>query len=126
MVLYDQGQSSNEVQVVGVDSRNTKEAETVLQNSIQEGSARFISTLWKEKLDDIKRELYNCSTDYKGIEVSRTAEGLEKCLPQIHGLVSAVQKKIIPVDKAGMTKFYMEGKGHGILKTVEEKISVLF
>ena len=203
VVLYDQGQSSNEVQVVGVDLRNTKEAETVLQNSIQEksihltpenaqvlgsrpwkdfqssltsnfkvgiavdkaasnvwvsgitidaeecfhqvkeflerntilhtvvpvqeGSARFISTVWKGKLDDIKRELYNCSTDlrvttdYKGIEVSGTAEGLEKCLPQIHGLVSAVQKKSIPVDKPGMTKFYMEGKGHGILKTVEEK-----
>ena len=38
VVLLDQGRSSNEVQVVGVDVRNAKEAEAILQDSIMEKS----------------------------------------------------------------------------------------
>ncbi|XP_078364642.1 protein mono-ADP-ribosyltransferase PARP14-like isoform X2 [Oculina patagonica] len=203
MVLYDQGQSSNEIQVVGVDSRNTKEAENVLQGAIdeksqrltaentqvlgsrkwkdflssltsrlkvgvtvdshantiwvsgiandvkecfdevktfleintiihavvpvEEGSAKFISTVWKQKLDGIKRELSNYSidmrvtTDCEGIEVSGTAEGLEKCLPLLHDLIAAVKKDFVPVDKPGMKKFFLGDKGPSFLKTVEGK-----
>ncbi|KAJ7374847.1 positive regulation of interleukin-4-mediated signaling pathway [Desmophyllum pertusum] len=206
--LYDQGQSSNEVQVVGVDSKNAKDAETVLQNAIEEksypltaensqvleshnwkdfqqnltpnykagitidnggstiwvagiandvkqcfaevkmyleintiihtevpveeGSARFISTVWKGKLDGIKRELSNCSiamrvaTDCEAIEVSGTAEGLEKGLPQLHNLISAVQKDIVPVDKPGMKKLFLEDKGPVILKNSRGKKQVCY
>lgn len=202
VVLYDQGQSSNEVQVVGVDSRNTKEAENALQGAIdekshhltaentqvlgsrkwkdflssltsrmkvgitvdnhantiwvsgiandvkecfdevktfleintiihavvpvEEGSAKFMSTVWKQKLDGIKRELSNYSidmrvtTDCEGIEVSGTAEGLEKCLPLLHDLIGAVKKDFVPVDKPGMKKFFLGDKGPSFLKTVEE------
>ena len=203
VLLFDQGQSSNEVQVVGVDSENAKEAENVLHGAIEEkshhltdenvqvlggrkwndfhssltsrlkvgitvdkhsstiwvngiakdvkecfdevktfletntimhavvpveeGSAKFISTVWKGKLDGIKRELSNCSidmrvtTDYEGIEVSGTAEGLEKCLPQLHDVIGAVKKDSVPVDKPGMKKFFLGDKGPIFLKTVQEK-----
>lgn len=203
VVLYDQSQSPNEVQVVGVDSRNTKAAEdalhsaigekslhltpentqvletrkwtdfqllltsklkvgitfdnhastiwvsgiakdveeiyhevkkfldinTILQTTVptEKGPAKFISTVWKEKLDDIKRELSSCSinmtvaTDCKEIEVSGTAEGLEKCLPLLHEVINAVEKDSLPVDKPGMKKFFLGDKGPTFLKTVEEK-----
>lgn len=202
VVLLDQGRSLNEVQVVGVDVRNAKEAEAILQDSImeksihltpentqvtnsrewkdfqlsmtskfkveialdasvsnvwirgitddvgecsdqvqkflekntifhnvvqvEEGTARFIATLWKKKLEAIKGELSNCyvdmraTSDYSGIEVSGTAEGMAKCVPQIHDLIGAVQKECIPVDKPGMKKFFKDGKGQGILKSVED------
>ena len=201
--LLDQSQSPNEVQVVGVDSRSTKEAENELRSAIgekslhltlentqvlgtrrwtdlqssltsefkvgitvdyhastiwvsgiakdiqksyhevkefldintilhkplptEEGSAKFISTVWKEKLDGIKRELSSCSidmrvaTDCKQIEVSGTAEGLEKCLPRLHEIINAVKKHSLPVDKPGMKKFFLKDKGPSFLKTVEEK-----
>jgi len=203
VVLFDQGQNSNEVQVVGVDSRNTKAAENELQGAIgekshhltpenaqvlgtrkwkdlqssltetfkvgitvdnhastiwvsgiakdieesyhevktfldvntilhatvptEEGSAKFISTVWEKKLDGIKRELSSCSidmrvtTDCRGIEVSGTAEGLEKCVPRLQEVINAVKKDSVPVDKPGMRKFFLGDKGPNFLKTVEEK-----
>ena len=203
VVLFEQSKSSNEVQVVGVDSRNAKEAENELQSIIadkshhltpenaqvlgtrkwkdfqssltsrfkigitvdnhsstiwvsgiasdvkesyhevktfldintilhttiptEEGSAKFVFTVWEEKLDGIKRELSSCSidmratTDCKGIEVSGTAEGLEKCLPRLNEVIDAVQKDSVPVDKPGMKKFFLGDKGPNFLKTVEEK-----
>ena len=203
VVLYGQGQSSNEVKVVGVDSRSTKEAENVLQDAVQEkshhltaenaqvlenriwkdvqtsiasrfkvgitvdtrsstiwvsgitrdvqecfekvenffkentilhsvipleyGTTRFLSEVWKSKLDGIKRELANCSIDMRvaadseGIEISGTAEGLEKCLPQLNALVAAVQKDSVPIDKPGMKKFFLGEKGPALLKATEEK-----
>lgn len=203
VVLFDQSQSSNEVQVVGVDLRNTREAENELQSVVsekshrltaenaqvlgshkwkdrrfsltshfkvgiivdnhastiwvsgiakdveesfdkvkqfleintilhatvptEEGSAKFISTAWKEKLDGIKRELSSCSidirvtTDCKGFEVSGTSEGLEKCSPRLHDLIDDVKKDFVPVDKPGMKKFFLGDKGPIFLKAVEEK-----
>ena len=203
VVLFDQSQSSNEVQVVGVDSSSAKAAENELQSAIgekshhltlentqvlgtpgwkdlqslltskfkvgitvdnhastiwvsgiakdieesyhevqtfldintilhttvptEEGSAKFISTVWKEKLDGIKRQLSSCSIDMrvtadcKGIEVSGTAEGLEKCLPRLHEVIDAVKKDYLSVDKPGMRKFFLGDKGPSFLKTVEEK-----
>ena len=203
VVLFNQGQSSNEIQVVGVDSRNTKEAEKELQGVVQEkshhftaenaqvlgshkwkdlwssltshfkvgimidnhtntiwvsgiakdveesfekvrrfleintilyatiptekGSAQFISTVWKQKLNDIKRELSSCSIDMrvtadcKGIEVSGTAEGLEKCLPRLREVINAVEKDSVPVDKPGMKKFFLGDKGPIFLRLVEDK-----
>ena len=203
VVLFDQSKSSNEVQVVGVDSRHAKEAENELQRIIgekshhltpentqvlgtrkwkdlqsslisrlkvgivvdnhastiwisgiakdieeschkvktfldintifhttvptEEGSAKFVSTVWEEKLDGIKKEFSSCSvdmratTDFKGIEVSGTAEGLEKCLPRLHEVIDAIQKDSVPVDKPGMKKFFLGDKGPNFLKTVEKK-----
>ena len=203
VVLFDQSKSSNEVQVVGVDSRNTKAAENELQSIIgekshhltpenaqvlgtrkwkdlqssltsrlkvgitvdnhasniwvcgiakdteesyhevktfldintilhttvqaEEGSAKFISTVWKDKLDGIKRELSSCSIDMrvtadcKGIEVSGTAEGLEKCLPRLHEVINDIKKVSVPVDKPGMKKFFSGDKGPIFLKLVEDK-----
>ena len=203
VVLFNQGQSSNEIQVVGVDSKNTKEAENELQGVIQEkshhftaenaqvlgshkwkdlcssltshfkvgimidnhtntiwvsgiakdveesfeevrrfleintilyatiptekGSAQFISTVWKQRVNDIKRELSSCSIDMrvtadcKGIEVSGTAEGLEKCLPRLREVINAVERDSVPVDKPGMKKFFLGDKGPIFLKLVEDK-----
>jgi len=203
VVLFDQSQSSNEVQVVGVDSRSTKAAENELQSAIGEkslhltpenaqllgtrkwkdlqssltstfkvgitvdnragtiwvsgiakdieesyhavkmflgintmlhatvpteaGSAKFISTVWKEKLDGIKRVLSGFSIDMrvtadcKGIEVSGTAEGLQKCLPRFHEVIDAGKKDSVTVDKPGVKKFFLAEKGPSFLKTAEEK-----
>ena len=203
VILYGQGQSSSEVKVVGVDSRNTKEANNVLQDAVQEkrhhlkaesapvlesriwkdfqssiaprykvgitvdnrsrtiwvsgiardvqecfkevenflekntilhniipleyGTTRFLSEVWKSKLDGIKSELTNCSigmrvaADNEGIEISGTAEGLEKCLPQLRALASAVQKDSVSIDKPGMKKFFLGEKGSALLKATEEK-----
>ena len=203
VVLFDQSKSSNEVQVVGVDSRNAKEAESELQGIIgekshhltpenaqvlgtrkwkdfqcsltsrfkvritvdnyasniwvsgiaedieesyrevktfldintilhtavpvEEGSAKFISTVWEEKLGGIKRELSSClidmrvTADFRGIEVSGTAEGLEKGLPRLHEVINAIKKDSVPVDKPGMKKFFLGDKGPIFLKLVEDK-----
>ncbi|RMX48337.1 hypothetical protein pdam_00011104 [Pocillopora damicornis] len=165
VILLDQGRNSNEVQVVGVDAKNAKEAEAILQDSlkeksihlkpentqvinshewkdfqlsmtsnfkvgiavdasvsnvwisgitddvdncsdqvqkflekntifhnvvqVEEGTARFIATLWEKKLEAIKGELSNCyvdmrvTSDYTGIEVSGTAEGMAKTLQDV-------------------------------------------
>jgi len=203
VVLFNQGQSSNEIQVVGVDSRNTKEAvnelqgvvdekshhftaenaqvlgshkwkdlqssltshskvgimvdnhastiwvsgiakdvresfqtvkqfleiNTILHDTIatEEGFAQFISTVWKDKINGIKRELSSCSIDIratadcKGIEISGTAEGLEKCQQRLHEVINAVKKDSVPVDKPGMKKFFLSDKGPIFLKAVEDK-----
>ena len=203
VVLYDQGQSSNEGKVVGVDLRNTKEAKNLLQDAIQEkshhlsventqvlqshiwkdfqssvaqrfkvgvtvdknsgtvwvsgitedvqkcfkevetfletntivhdmipiehGTTRFLSEVWKTRLDGIKTELAHCSIDMRvaadgeGIEVSGTNEGLKKCLPQLRALINAVQTDSVPIDKPGMRKFFLQGKGPILLKATEEK-----
>ena len=203
LILYDQGKSSNEVRVVGVDSSNTKKAEKVLQSAIQEnslrlkvesaqvlesrvwkdfqdslspefkvgitvdrssrtiwvcgiahdveecfekvksfmekntilntiiraehGTTRFLSEVWKTKVEDIKRELVDCSVDIRvapdgeGIEVSGTAEGLKNGVPQVRALIDAILKDSVPIDKPGMKKFFLQGKGPILLKAAEEK-----
>ena len=202
LILYDQGQSSNEVKVVGVDSSNSKKAENVLLGAIQEnslrltvgnaqvlesrvwrefqdslspefkvgitvdspsstiwvcgvaqdvqecfekvksflekntilntiiqidhGTTRFLSEVWKTKVEDIKIKLVDCSVDIRvtadgeGIEVSGTAEGLENAVPQVHALVNSIMKDSVPIDKPGMKKFFLQGKGPILLKATEE------
>ena len=203
VLLYDQRQSSNEVQVVGVDSSNARDAENVLQATIKEqshhlsaenaqvlegrrwkdfqssiasqfkvgitvdnhastiwvsgiaedveecfkevktfleintilrttipiehGTTRFLTEVWKKKLEGIKTELANYSIDIrvtantKGIEMFGTADGLEKCLPQLQALIHAVQRGSVPIDKPGMKKFFEERKGQLLLKATGEK-----
>lgn len=203
VVLYDQQQSSNEIQLVGVDLRNAQEAERILQDSIKErsfhlslenakvlerslwkdfqstvtskfkvgisvdksastiwvsgitedveecfkeveafleknsilyttvptehGTRRFLMEVWGAKLDNIKKELAHYSvdmrvnTDTEGIDISGTAEGLQKCLPQLRELVSAVQKGTVPVDKPGMKKFFLNDGGPHVLREIGEK-----
>ncbi|XP_022791105.1 poly [ADP-ribose] polymerase 14-like [Stylophora pistillata] len=202
VILLDQGRSSNEVQVVGVNEKNAKEAKVILEDSlkeksihlkpenaqvingrewkdfkssltselkvgiavdasvsnvwisgiledveqcsdqmqkflemktifhkviqVEEGTGRFISTFWKKKLEAVKGELSNCyvdmrvTSDYMGIEVSGTTEGMAKCIPEIHDLIDAVQKECMTVNKPGMKKFFEDVKGKSILKSVED------
>lgn len=203
VVLYDQQQSSNEIQLVGVDLRNAQEAERILQDSIKErsfrlslenakvlessfwkdfqstvtskfkvgisvdnsastiwvsgitedveecfkeakaflkkntilyttirtdhGTRRFLTEVWRAKLDNIKKELANYSIDMRvtsdteGIDISGTAEGLEKCMPRLRELISAVQKGTVPVDKPGMKKFFLNDGGPHVLREIGEK-----
>lgn len=200
--VYDQSNSSNEVQVIGIDSNSTKEAEKVLLGAIQENSIRLTegntqvldSRLWKDfhatliskfkvgivvqipsntvwvsgiaqdakecydqvidflqkntilsdtvpldhgstrfvferlssELDEIKRDLASCSLDMrmasgdKGIEISGTAEGIEKCLPKLVDLTKDIRQVSVPIDKPGMKKFFSQGKGPKSLKTIED------
>lgn len=203
VMLYDQQQSSNEFQVVGVDLSNAQAAERILQDSIKQqsfhlslenakvlegkiwkdfqstvtsklkvgisvdnsastiwvsgitedveecskevkafletntilfttipiehGTRRFLTEVWRDKLDNIKKELAHYSidmrviTDTEGIDISGTAEGLEKCKPLLRELISAVQKGTVPVDKPGMKKFFLNGGGPHVLREIGEK-----
>lgn len=103
------------------------DANTILHHSLpmDQGTTRFIVEKWRSKLDGIKKDLATCflemktASNYDGIEVSGTAEGLEKCLPRLEELVKAVQKDSIPIDKPGIKKFILQGKGPELLKAVE-------
>ena len=203
LFVYDQAKSPNEVQVVGVGSKNLTDAETVLQNAIQElslpltpentlvlesrewknfqsklisthkigifadlssstlrvsgitedvkecfrritqfledttilseslpmdqGTTRFILEKWDSKLDRLKKDLADCCLDVRpalnseGIDVSGTAEGLSKCLPKLKELLLTVQKDSVPIEKSGIKKFILQGKGPESLRAIEER-----
>ena len=172
-LVYDQDKGSNEVKIVGDGSKSVKDAEMVIQSSIQKGSlhlthenmlllegrqwkdfqSKLVSTFkigifvqyssstlwvsgiaedvntcfervkqflnvntilydtvpmdqwttrlivekWGSKLESIKKDLAACcidlraTSDFQGIEVSGTTEGLQKCLPRLRELSNAVQ-----------------------------------
>lgn len=100
---------------------------TILHNSLpmDQGTTRFLVQKLGPKLDEIKKDLAACflemktATNYDGIEVSGTAEGLEKCLPRLQELVKSVQKTTFPVENPGMKKFVLDGKGREVLKSIE-------
>lgn len=203
VLLFDQSQRSNEITVVGVDSTTARDAEMLLQDTVQEMSLQltpenaallqgslwrdfqssiasnfkvqvtedlshstiwvcgitksvnecfgkitdfferntilckvipaergviiFVSEVWKTKLEEIKGELskfsidINVSPNREGIEVSGTTEGLKLCLPKVHELLDAIQKRFVKVDKPGMKKFFMDVKGQSMLKATGEK-----
>jgi len=101
---------------------------TILHESLilDEGTTRFLLEKWGSKLDGIKRDLATCcldvkaTSDFEGIEVSGTAEGLQKCLPKLKELVNAVQQDSVPIEKPGMKKFILQGKGPESLRAIED------
>lgn len=94
--------------------------------TLDPGSTRFVFERWGSKLEEIKKDLIKCSVDIrmaadlKGIDVSGTKEGLAECLARLVSLTQAILRESIPVDKPGMRKFFSEGKGPKLLKTVED------
>ena len=105
------------------------EKNTILYTTIptQYGTRRFLTEVWRDKLDNIKKELAHYSidmrvtTDSEGIDIAGTAEGLEECMPLLGELISAVQKGTVPVDKPGMKKFFLNGGGLHVLREIGEK-----
>ena len=103
-------------------------ANTILHDSLplDQGTTRFIVQKWGSKLAGIKTNLATCfieikpTSNYDGIEVSGTAEGLEKCLPRLQELIKAVQKDSVSVEKSGMKKFILHEKGPEVLKSIED------
>ena len=95
--------------------------------SAERGGIRFVSEVWKTKLEEIKRELSKFSIDIKvnpnreGVEVSGTTEGLKRCLPKVRELLDAIQKRFVEIDKPGMKKFFKNEKGQSMLKATGEK-----
>ena len=95
------------------------------------GTIRFVSEVWKSKLEEIKEELFQFSIDIKvtpnreGIEVSGTTEGLKGCLPKVRHLIGAIQKRFVEIDKPGMNKFFKNEKGQSMLKATGEKNSCI-
>lgn len=108
--------------------KSSLDVNNILHESLamDEGTIRFILEKWSSKLDGIKKDLAACcldmrvATDYEGIEVSGTAEGLERCLPKLKELLNAVQRDSVPIDKPGMKKFLLQGKGPESLRVVED------
>ena len=200
--VHDQSNSSNEVQVISVDSHSAKEAEKVLLGAIQEnsicltdenaqvldsrlwkdfqttltskfkvdilvqissntvwvsgiakdvkqcydqvidflqkntilrdtvqldlGSTRFVFERLSSAIEEIKRDLASFSIDMRmssscnGIDISGTAEGIDKCIPKLVDLTKNIQKIPVPIDRPGMTKFFSHGKGPKALKAIED------
>ena len=102
---------------------------TVLHKSLplDEGTTRFLLEKWGSKVDGIKRDLEACcldmraASDGEGIEVSGNAEGLQKCLPKLKELANDVQQESIPIEKPGMKKFILQGKGPESLRAIEDR-----
>lgn len=90
-----------------------------------QGTARFISEKWESKLDKIKEDFATCYADFRvasnfeGIEISGTAEGIEKSLPLLKELIDGVQKDSVTVEKPGMKKFISDDKGCRSLRAIE-------
>ena len=109
--------------------RNHLEVNTILYHFVplHHGFTTFLFKVWKSKIDDVKKGLSTHSVDMRvapdrnGIEISGTAEGLEKGIPRIQKLIQAVQRDSVPVDKPGMKKFFLQGKGSKLLKSIEDE-----
>ena len=97
--------------------------------SAERGTIRFVSEVWKSKLEEIKRELSMLSIDIKvsskGIEVSGSTEGLKRCLPKVRELIGAIQKRCVEIDNPGMKKFFKNEMGQSLLKAIGEKNSCI-
>ena len=99
--------------------------------SAELGTIRFVSEVWKSKLEEIKRELSKFSIDIKvtpnrdGIEVSGSTEGLKRCLPKVRELIGAIQKRCVEIEKPGMKKFFKNENGQRILKATGEEYSCI-
>ena len=115
-------------QIVDFLKKNTILSDTVV---LENGSTRFVFERLSSKLDEIKKDLVTCSVDMriaadcKGIEVSGTAEGLERCAPRILELTKTITKSSIPIDRPGMKKFFSQGKGPKSLKSIEDTNSCI-
>ena len=109
------------------------ERNTILCKVIQaeRGTLRFVSEVWKSKLEEIKRELCKFSIEItvtpnrEGIQVSGTTEGLNDCLPKVQDLIDAIEKRVVEIDKPGMKKFFKTEKGQSMLKATGEKNSCI-
>lgn len=105
------------------------EENTILYESLpmDQGATRFILEKWGSKLDRLKKDLADCCLDMRptstceGIEASGTAEGLKKCLPKLKELLLAVQKDSVPIEKPGIKKFFLQGKGPESLRAIEDR-----
>ena len=110
-------------QVIEFLQKNTILCDTV---PLDYGSTRFVFEKLSSEIEEIKRDLASCSIDMrmspscKGIDISGTAEGIDKCLPRLVDLIKNIQKVSVPIDKPGMTKFFSEGKGPKSLKAIED------
>ena len=91
------------------------------------GTIRFVTEVWKSKLEEIKRMTSQFSVDIKvtpnreGIEVSGTTEGLKICISKVNELIDAIHKDFVQIDKPGMKKFFKNEKGQSMLKATGEK-----
>ena len=110
-------------QVIEFLQKNTILRDTV---PLDHGSTRFVFERLSSEIEEIKRDLASCSIDMrispssKGIDISGTAEGIDKCLPRLVDLITNIQKVSVPIDRPGMTKFFSEGKGPKALKAIED------
>ena len=97
----------------------------------ERGAIRFVTEVWKSKLEEIKRMPAQFSIDIKvtpnrkGIEVSATTEGLKICVSKVNELIDAIHKDFVQIDKPGMKKFFTNEKGQSMLKATGENNSCI-
>ncbi|XP_022787787.1 poly [ADP-ribose] polymerase 14-like [Stylophora pistillata] len=115
-------------QIIDFLQKNTILCDTVVLDT---GSTRFVFERLSSKIDEIKKDLATCSVDVrmaadsKGIEVSGTTEGLKRCSPRILELTKSIATASIPIDRPGMKKFFLRGKGPKSLKSIEDANSCI-
>ena len=109
------------------------ERNTMLSKVIpaERGTIRFVTEVWKSKLEEIKRMPSQFSIDIKvtpnreGIEVSGTTEGLKICISKVNELIGAIHKDFVQIDKPEMKKFFKNEKGQSMLKATGENNSCI-
>ena len=126
LVLYDNGRTTNEVQVVGVDSKNTKEAENALKGVIDQKSHRLTaenaqvlgSRKWKDFQSSVTshfKAAIAVDDHASDICVSGIANDVKECLDEVKKFLefNTIKREVVPVEDTAV-KF--------IFTTLKEKI----
>lgn len=122
------------VKVVADVAKKFFEENTILGDLVplSSGCTRFLYKVQKNRLDKIQADLASCSfkcrheINFNGIEMTGTAEGLDKGASKIKQLSESVCDRNIMIKKPGLRKFIRQRKGVHLLKAIEEEHNCIF
>ena len=96
------------------------------------GSTSFLFKHMRNKLDAIQQTLKSYCVFIKesregdgGVMVSGTAEGVDQAMKKLQNVSAFILQKTLKIDKPGMRKFFIEGKGAKLLSLVENEHSCI-
>jgi len=137
LFVYDQINSSNEVQVVGVDSKSVEEATVLLQNAVQERSLHLTnenavvleSRSWKDFHSNMTSKFkVGIFTEPQSntVCVSGIAEEVKQSFDQVKHFLDAntILHNSLPVDQ-GITRFIVQKWGSK-LETIKKDLATCF
>ena len=96
---------------------------------LPKGYTRFLFEVLKDLIAQMRTDLAPYSfrirqeVDLKGVEISGTAEGIDKGAAEIAKLCKRILDRNVPIDKPGLRKILSQGKVKHFLKSIEEEQS---